>query len=583
VVPSVQQIVASKASGSELTSHELSRIVDFLRKLRGPFDTHMPGAAKDVFWNIVLELVDAHLHRRPIDKSGLVTLAGVPYSTGNRMIIKMIADGLIRQVPRGGGLKTHFLEPTDHLLHSFMDYATHVKGHLAKTFGLRKGTEADEYYFGGSYFAAQIISPVRGDDIAVKVPSDIRFLLHNDNYFSAMRNMWSDFRNDLSRKSSFQLHRLPDLYTKAHDAFAAQTPEHDVVALNMPWLGEFAEKGCLAPLDELLNDAAINPLDFHPSVWGSGNWKGTQYGIPLYCTIEIMAARRDLFEERGLVYPRTFDETIAAARALHRPANDFYGIAWNGQRGMPIANSFMFFLAACQKTIIDIPMHNREGWTFDQFDKLKLQINSDDSLDVIEYMKQLAEVSPPDIAEVDWERGLNYFMYGQVGLAYCWTMRAARFEHELSSQVARRVAYLPPPSRRMRQIAAPVGGFLMTIPARVPPARQRQIMNALAWMVSPEAMKAHVKNGFPVAPRFSVCADPEALASSPIVSMVDQLARRNELVTWARPPIPQFSLIETILGTEIHDAVFHGKSARQALRDAENRIHSTLSAGDKTL
>jgi multiple sugar transport system substrate-binding protein len=235
------------APGSELTSHELSRIVDFLRKLRTPFDTGVPGATKDVFWNIVLELVDAHLHRRPIDKSGLVTLAGVPYSTGNRMIIKMISDNLIRT-----------------LLHSFMDYATHVKGHLAKTFGLRKGTEANEYYFGGSYFAAQIISPVRGDDIAVKVPGDIRFLLNDDNYFSAMRNMWSDFRNDLSRKSSFQLHRLPDLYTNAHKAFAAETPEHDVVALNMPWLGEFAEKGCLAPLDELLNDAAINPLDFHP-------------------------------------------------------------------------------------------------------------------------------------------------------------------------------------------------------------------------------------------------------------------------------------------------------------------------------
>ena len=96
-------------------------------------------------------------------------------------------------------------------------------------------------------------------------------------------------------------------------------------------------------------------------------------------------------------------------------------------------------------------------------------------------------------------------------------------------------------------------------------------------MVSPEAMKAHVKNGFPVAPRFSVCADPEALASSPIVSMVDQLARRNELVTWARPPVKEFSFIESVLGTEIHDAVFHGKRPRQALRDAENRIYEGLS------
>jgi multiple sugar transport system substrate-binding protein len=556
----------------ELTAHELSRIVDFLRKLRAPFDTGVPGASKDVFWNVVLELVDAHLRRRPIDKSGLITLAAVPYSTGNRMITKMIEDELIRQVPRGGGLKTHFLEPTDTLLASFMAYATHVKGHLARTFGLRKGAETNEYYFGGSYFAAQIISPIRGEDIEGKVPSDIRFLLNDDNYFSSMRNMWSDFRNDLGRKSSFTLQRLPELYSSSQVSFEKPTAEYDVISINMPWLGEFAEKGHLAPLDDLLQDAAINPLDFHPSVWGTGNWKGVQYGIPIYCTIEILAARRDLFDEKGLTYPRTFDETIAAARSLHRPAQEFYGIAWNGHRGMPIAHSFMFFLAACQKTIIDVPMHNPEGWDFPRFEKLKLQIDTTDALEVIDYMKQLAEVSPPDIAAMDWEKHTQCFMSGRAGMAYCWTMRAARFEHELSSQVARRVAYLPPPSRRMRQIAAPIGGFLMTIPATVKRARQKQIIDAIAWMVSPEAMKAHVKNGFPVAPRFSVCADPEALASSPIVSMVDQLARRNELVTWARPPIKEFSLIEQILGTEIHDAVFDGKNPKQALRDAENRI-----------
>lgn len=568
----MQQHYSPQINRPELTSHELSRIVDFLRKLKVPFDLGLPGAKPDVYWNIVLELVDAQLRQKPIDKSGLIALANVPYSTGNRMVTKMISENLIRQVPRGGGLKTHFLEPSDTLLVAFMDYATHVKGHLAKTFGLRKGSEANEYYFGGSYFAAQIISPIRGDDLAGQIPGDIRFLLNDDNYFTSMRNMWSDFRSDLGRKSSFDLQRLPDLYANAQTTCAAKTPHHDVVSLNMPWLGEFAEKGYLAPLDDLLNDAAINPLDFHPSVWGTGNWKGIQYGIPLYCTIEILAARRDKFEEHAIAYPRTFDETIAAARALHDPSEEFYGIAWNGQRGMPIANSFLFFLAACQRTVIDMPLRNQESWDFERFEKLKLQIATDDALDVIEYMKQLVEFSPPDIENVDWEKRINYFMSGQVGMAYCWTMRAARFEHELSSRVARRVEYLPPPSRRMRKIAAPIGGFLMTIPSSIPPARQKQIMNAIAWMVSPEAMKAHVKNGFPVAPRFSVCADPEALASSPIVRMVDQLARRNELVTWARPPVPEFNLIERTLGEEIHDAVFRGKNPGTAVRDAENRI-----------
>lgn len=566
---------------AELTSHELSRIVDFLRRLRQPFDAAMPGAKPDVYLNITLELVDAHLRLNPIDKSGLISLADVPYSTGNRMISKMIADGLIRQAPRGNGLKTHFLEPTDVLLKTFMVYATHVKAHLAKTFGLRKGTEASEYYFGGSYFGSKIISPIRGEDLEEMGLSDIRFLLNDDNYFVAMRNMWADFRNDFGRKSSFDLQRLPDLYANARNSFATRAPAYDVVSINMPWLGEFAERGDLAPLDDLIADAAINPLDFHPSVWGTGNWKGTQYGIPLYCTIEILAARKDLFESRDMGYPKTFDDTIAAARAFHDPGRDFYGIAWNGQRGMPIANSFLFFLAACRKTVIDMPLRNQESWSFDTFETLKLQIDTEDALEVIEYMKQLIEVSPPDIASIDWERRIHYFMSGQTALAYCWTMRAARFEHELSSRVARRVAYLPPPSRRMRRVSAPIGGFLMTIPAHIDPERQRHIMNAIAWMVSPEAMKTHVKNGFPVAPRFSVCADPEALASSPIVSMVDRMARKSELVTWARPPVPQFNLIERTLGEEIHDAVFGEKTPQQALRDAENKILAAVKSAQR--
>ncbi|MEM7443255.1 MAG: extracellular solute-binding protein [Pseudomonadota bacterium] len=563
---------SSSHQAADLSGHELSRIIDFLRKLRAPFDDGLPCAKPDVYWNIVLELVDAHLRRQSIDKSGLITLSGVPYSTGNRMVSKMIDEGLIELIPRGNGLKTHFLEPNNALMRAFMGYATHVKQHMAQTFGLRKGTEASEYYFGGSYFAAQIISPVGGEDISGVGMSDIRFLLNDDNYFASMRNMWADFRNDFARKSSFDMRRLPDLYAHAHSTYSRAKPDYDVVAINMPWLGEFAERGDLAPLDDLIADAAINPLDFHPSVWGTGNWKGVQYGIPLYCTIEILAARKDLLEEQGLAAPKTFDQTIEAARALHRPHQGLYGVAWNGQRGMPIANSFMFFLAACQRSVVDIPLSNQEIHSIDAFQRLKLQIDSDAALEAIDYMMRLAEVSPPDIETMDWDRRIQVFMDGEAALVYCWTMRAARFEHELSSRVTRRVAYLSPPSRRLNTIAAPIGGFLLTIPSGVAPERQRQIIKAIAWLVSPEAMKAHVKNGFPVAPRFSVCADPEAMASSPIVSMVDRMARRNELVTWARPPIPEFGIIESALGNEIHEAVFKGKPAAKALRDAENQI-----------
>lgn len=557
----------------ELSSHELSRIIDFLRKLRAPFDEGLPGARPDTFWNVTLELIDAHLHLRPTDKSALIAAARVPYGTGNRMIGKMIEDSLILQVPRGPKHKTSYLAPSEALIADFTTYALHVKGHLAKTFGLRKGPETNEYYFGGSYFASHIISPLNRDEANLSGLKDIRFLLNDDNYFAAMRNLWSDFRNDISEKSRFDLRILPELYQRALTAFASGRPEYDIVGLNMPWLGEFASRGDIAPLDEHLEDAAINPLDFHPSIWGTGNWGGRQYGIPLYCTVEILAARKDLFAERRVNYPRTFDDTVEAAREFHQPSRGFYGIAWNGHRGMPIASSFMLLLASADSTIIEFPRRNIETWDFQDVENVRLTLDTDAALEVIDYMRRLIEFSPPDISTTDWEKGLQYFMSGRVAMTYCWTMRAARFEHELSSRVTRRVAYLPPPALRGSRVYAPVGGFLLTIPSALPAERRRKLIHAIAWMASPEAMKAHVKNGFPVAPRFSVCADPEAMASSPIVSFVDKLARRNELVTWARPPIPEYTRIERVLGEEIYAAVFEAKPARKALLDAEAQIY----------
>jgi multiple sugar transport system substrate-binding protein len=261
---------------------------------------------------------------------------------------------------------------------------------------------------------------------------------------------------------------------------------------------------------------------------------------------------------------------------MHRPEREQYGISWNGGRGMPIAHAFMFLLASSQGCVIDIP-RKTENW-LDGFEpkNLQLRINSQEGLAALDYMRQLAEVSPPGVESFDADRNLECFMSGHAAMSYAWTMRAARLEHELSSKVKRRVAYLPPPVLRGRQVTAPVGGFLLTIPAYVPPDRKREIVNAIAWMASPEAMKAHVRNGFPVAPRFSVCADPEALESSPIVSFVDRMARRNELNTWSRPPLPEYIEIERALGTEIFAAVFEGKPPKRALADAEASAYRAI-------
>jgi multiple sugar transport system substrate-binding protein len=405
----------------------------------------------------------------------------------------------------------------------------------------------------------------------------LKFLLNDDNYFASMSNMWSDFRNNMSSRKNFDLLKLPDLHARIIENAARANSAYDIVAFNAPWAGELAKKDVFRSLNSLIEGSSISPHDFHPSVWSMGSWKGQQIGVPIYCTIELLAARKDLFERDRIGYPVTFDETIAAARHFHKPSKQFYGIAWNGGRGMPIASTFMFLMACCGESILKIPK-SRLFFTVDRAvgDQLRPQILSDAGLHVLDYLHRLIDFSPPDILEMDWDRRTTAFLSGRTALAYCWTVRASRFEADISSAVKNKVSYLQQPKGPGGASNNPIGGFLLGIPNNLPEARVELAFEAISWMTSPEAMKANVRNGFPVAPRFSVSADPEAAATSPIVSVVDQLAKLNLLKSWPRPPVPEYLSIERILGDAIHQALRREVSDREALTKAQAGVDKLM-------
>jgi multiple sugar transport system substrate-binding protein len=331
------------------------------------------------------------------------------------------------------------------------------------------------------------------------------------------------------------------------------------------------------PLTDFLKTSSINPLDFHPNIWATGTWNKTQFGVPIYCTIETLCARKDLFEERGLTQPTSFEKVIEAAKTLHDPKRGMYGVVWNAAKGMPISHSFMFFLGCCGSPVIDIP-HSRLHVDYSKLngDAMRPRILSKEGRHTLAYMHELLALSPPDILSIDWNKALEYFMSGHAAMTYCWTMRAARFEYDIHSAVKRKVAYYPHPHGPGGTSVSPIGGFLLSVPSSLPPERARLAFDAISWMASPAAMKEHVKNGFPVAPRFSVSADPEAAASTPIVSFVDKLAKQNKIQNWQRPPIREYHLIEEILGEEIFAALDGECSDLEALTRSQNRIDAAM-------
>ncbi|MBG1231068.1 extracellular solute-binding protein [Aestuariivirga litoralis] len=561
-----------------MTEYELLRIITFLERMRSPYDKLLKPAEPDANWNMILYLMKVHLRGENVTMSSLASAAGVPFASAMRRIHKLIETGDIQLRKRGDAGKSHYVEPSRKLAISFTDYATRVKALLADTFGLKSGSsDSEDYYFGGSYFAGQIIPPLEIMEKKKDAGPDLRFLLHDDNYFASMRDMWSDFRSKLIARKNFKLLNLPELREEVFANARRKESQYDVIAINMPWLGEAVAGGVAQPLTEFLKSSSINPLDFHPNIWATGNWSQTQFGIPIYCTIEALSIRKDLFEERGLTHPTTFDKVIDAARALHNPKRGMQGVVWNAAKGMPVSHSFMFFMGCCGGPVIDIPSPRLHvDYSKLKGEAMRPRILSESGRQTLKYMHELLAFSPPDILSIDWNKALNYFLGGQAAMIYCWTMRAARFEYDIHSLVKRKVAYFPHPHGPGGTTVSPIGGFLLMVPESLPPERARLAFEAISWMASPSAMKEYVKNGFPVAPRFSVSADPEAAASTPIVSFVDRLAKQNKIQNWQRPPIPEYHLIEEILGEEIFAALNGDCSDEVALARSQNRIDAAM-------
>ena len=79
-------------------------------------------------------------------------------------------------------------------------------------------------------------------------------------------------------------------------------------------------------------------------------------------------------------------------------------------------------------------------------------------------------------------------------------------------------------------------------------------------------------------PRFSVSMDPDVRKISPLISIVDDMARGGVLQMWPRPPVPEITEIIAIAGEEVHDMLLGSKTVAAALSDAQNRADALMRA-----
>lgn len=557
---------------------DMLRVLPFIEELADELEAAVELSAPNPCFRMSLHLIRGHLEAKAITPTSLIGASQVPYATANRRLKEMIEAELIEQRPRTQSGKSYSMHPSEKLLEQWMQLSERVE-RLAKAqyAGRARTADTKDYYFGGSYMSAQSIPPLKILSEPLKVSGGIRVLVHGDPTFMVMDNLKRQFEQAIGTQIHQRAFSIDRLREEAIRNAERKSSRYDIIALDLPWIGQYAERGMLMPLDEAMDVARIDPADFHTAGWQAAHWGGRPYGVPAQTTPELLFYRRDLFANDGLEPPTTTDMLLEAAARLHEPTRGRYGIAWNAARGTALGHTVLMAMADFGQPVIDLPRH-AGGFRTDELTlrDYRPTIDTEAGLRAAEFLLELLRYSPPDILSMSWYERIRPYAAGKVAMAYGYTLLAPYFELDESSPAFGQTGYLPHPAGPGATAVAPVGGYIMGIPANLPPERIAPAVEALIVFTSPEAQKLYVQNGSRTNPRYSVGSDPEVRRASPIFEAVDAMSWRDELQFWPRPPIPEISEIIQICGEEFHDMLRGTMPARDALARAQKRADALM-------
>jgi multiple sugar transport system substrate-binding protein len=544
---------------------DLVRVTGFLSDLCVEIDTSLEPNTTNPHLNMILHLLQAHFEGRLVSATSIVSASGVPYATAMRKLGEIQAAGLVEQRPRTKTGKSFSLHPSPALLDRFSELASRIDRIARGAFGA--APSSPDYFFGDSYVAAKAtIAPPHALAQPLKLAGGLRILVHGDPTFMVMDTLKRQFEQIIGTNIQQRAFSIDRLHQEALRNAERKRSAYDLIAVDLPWIGEFVEKGVIRALPEVMDPDRLDPSDFHTAGWRATHWGGVPYGVPSQTTPELMFYRKDWFARDGLAAPATHEQVIAAARHFHEPRAGRYGVAWNAARGTALGHTFMMTCAAFGQPIIDLP-RIAGGYDADALDKgdVRPMLDTERAHAAADYLMWLLEYSPPDILSMSWYERVRPYAEGKVAMAYGYTLLAPYFELDAGCPAHGNTGYLPHPHGPEGAPIAPVGGYALCIPANLAEERLPDAVEALVAFTSPAAQKLYAQNGSRTAPRYSVGADPEVRRLSPIFETVDQMSWRDELQFWPRPPIPRISEIIHLCGHELHDMLRGLVSPRDAL------------------
>ncbi len=335
----------------------------------------------------------------------------------------------------------------------------------------------------------------------------------------------------------------------------------DIAFLSTDWIAEAQHEGLV---DNLAPHMEREPVDGYPGAWSPSllrlqAFDGGIWGMPYHDGPECMMYRKDLLAEAGIDVPRTWDDYVAAARALNEPNKGVSGAAMalfpDGHNG------FYDFCIHCW---------TRGGEPFGPDARPDLRtVAAQSALDFIRRAANDRTMTPAGQTELDSVKAGLQFCEGRVAMMINWFGFAALGETMEGSAVKGRVGVAAIPSAQGHPNVSLNVFWLLTIASGS--TRKELAWRFLRHCASAKMDRITTLEGA-IGTRQSTWTDTEINHQIPYYHSLEALhAQAREL-----PRHPRLADISHVIDAMIATAITTDEASDNLLAGAQRRIEEIV-------
>jgi multiple sugar transport system substrate-binding protein len=400
----------------------------------------------------------------------------------------------------------------------------------------------------------------------------ITMVINQSPWFDGFRKLVEQYQQETGNRIELDVNPYAGALDKIRNSLRAGSGSYDLLAIDNNWMVEFFAGGFLAPLTDLDPAFRLDPgvSTYGGTIYWNDKLKtfdpkgGKMMGVPINGNVEVFYYRRDLYEQKGLKVPETWDQVLANAAKLN-DGSRVYGFVHRDDRDSAWAD-FSNYLFSFGGDIF------KDASTGD----FTVTLNSPAGRRALDFYLKLGKGGGyPSAGAVSQGQMIQLMATGKaaqaVGIVGAW----AQLEDPAKSAVVGKFETALIPRGEGGRHASRAGHWIGAVARNVPRERQLSALHFLTWFQTLDHQLAYTRYGaVPVRTDLGT----SDLARDPRFRFL-KAQSENSKVAKMYAVVPEAAQMNSILSLRLNECVIGKAGVVDTLNRAAAEVQELMTRG----